>query len=100
MDFELGTPDPAIWDVWLISIFGLNNLWSLPTSPIDPPSSFPIVFPFPSIGNIGILTTLTTASGVACGDFKIVDTGGTGPSLEELEDSLKQSGILQGGGGQ
>lgn len=76
MDFELGTLDAAQWDVWLVSIFGWNELWSVPISPVDPPVSFPVEFPFPSIGNIGIVTTLTTAGdGVVCGDFKIADTG-------------------------
>ena len=97
MDFELGTLDPALWDVWLISIFGWNELWSLPLSVVDPPVSFPIEFPFPSIGNIGIVTTLTTASGLACADFKVVDTGGVGATREELEDLVEQSGVLQDG---
>ena len=96
LGFELGTLDPAIWDVWLISIFGFNNLWSARIPVIDPIVSFPVAFPFPSIGNIGIVTTLTTAeNGLACADFKIVDTGGLGASPEELEDLVEQSGVLQ-----
>ena len=85
LDFELGTLDPALWDVWLISIFGLNSLWSSPIPPVDSIAPFPVAFPFPSIGNIAIVTTLTTGGGgVACADLKVVDTGGLGPSLEEL----------------
>ena len=97
MDFELGTLDPAMWDVRLISVFGLTSLWTLPVPAVDPPESFPVAFPFPSIGSIGILTTLTTVDGVVCGDFKIVDTGGLGATLEELEGVLDQNGILRQG---
>ena len=94
MDFDLATLEPARWDVWLVSIFGWNNLWMAPIPDVDPPVSFPVEFPFPSIGNIGILTTLTTGTGGFCFDFETVDTGGSGPSVEELEDLMEQSGLL------
>lgn len=58
----------------------------------------PIEFPFPSIGNIAILTTLTTPEGgLACLGSAGVDTGGSGATVEELEDIVKESGILQSG---
>ena len=100
LGFDLATQDPALWDVRLVSIFGLTNLWSAPVPVVDPPVFLPVEFPFPNIGNIGIVTTLTTAEGgIPCADVEIVDTGGLGPSREELENLVEQSGVFGDGGG-
>ena len=90
MDFELGTLDPPRWDVWLISAFGFNQLWTTPLPPVDPIVSFPVEFPFPSIGNIIIVTTLTTAENGLAFDVGVLDTGGIGATLEELQDLINQ----------
>ena len=94
MGFELGMQEAAQWDVWLVSIFGVNNLWAAPLPIIDPVVPVPVGFPFPSIGDIGILTTLRTQNGEICIDLQIVDTGGVGASVEELEGLIYRSGIL------
>ena len=94
LDFLLGTQDPARWDVWFVSIFGFNRLWTLPISAVDPIVSFPVALTFPSIGNIGIVTTLTGSTGLTCFDFGTVDTGGTGATIEELRETVDSSGIL------
>ena len=96
LGFDLGTQDPALWDVRLFSVFGVNQLWSLAIPAIDPPASFPVGFPFPSVGSVAILSTLTTAQeGVACVDFAFVDTGGLGATLEDLHDLVTRSSIFQ-----
>lgn len=76
MNFDLGITTPATWNVWIT--FGTNSmvpLWTLPIAAVTPTVSFPVSFPFPSLGNVGVLTTLTTpAQGVACSAFKTVGT--------------------------
>ena len=77
MDFDLGTLKSARWEVWLVSTFGINQLWSADLPVIDPPVSFPVGFPFPSIGHIAVVTTLTTPEDeLVCIDGAGVDTGG------------------------
>ena len=94
LNFLLGTEDPARWDVWFVSILGFNRLWTFPISAVDPIVSFPVPLTFPSIGNIGIVTTLTGSTGLTCFDFGTVDTGGTGATIEELRETVGSSGIL------
>ena len=96
--FDLGTLKSARWDVWLVSTFGIDQLWSADLTVIDPPVSFPVGFPFPSIGHIAIVTTLINAQDeLVCIDGAVVDTGGVGATPEELSELLGQSGILQNG---
>jgi hypothetical protein len=76
MNLELGTTTPRTWNLWLV--YGMNSQTRLLSTSIPAlPSavSFPISFPLPPIGNVGVLTTLNTASeGIACSDFKTVST--------------------------
>ncbi len=93
MNVQLGTLAPARWDVWLFSILGVHNLWMAPIPRIDPAVSFPVSFPFPNLGNIGILTTLGDESGVICADWQTGNTSGSGASIQQLEEMLSRSGI-------
>ena len=76
MNMELGTATPRTWNLWLV--YGANSqarLLSAPVPVVTPAVSFPISFPLPPLGNVGVLTTLATASeGIACSDYKTVST--------------------------
>ena len=83
LDFNLGTREPATWNVWLTSQSDIIRLVSAPLPVIDPAIPFPITIPFfPHLGTIGFLTTLTTAeAGIICSDFKTVDTDSISESV-------------------
>jgi hypothetical protein len=76
MDFDLGAATPTTWNAWFT--WGesfLVPLWSIPLPAVSPPVSFPLSFALPALGNVGVLTTLTTAAeGIGCSDFETVDT--------------------------
>lgn len=76
MNLEIGTTTPRTWNLWFV--YGANKqalLVSAPLPAVTPTVSFPISFPLPSLGGVGVLTTLATASeGIACSDFKTVST--------------------------
>lgn len=94
MDFDLGTTDPAIWNVWL-SIHNFTfPLWNSHVPSIDPPVSIPVPIPVPEIGSVGVLTTLVQPTGfpvgppgIICSDWQTVDTGTPAvmPSARELK---------------
>ncbi len=104
MDFELGTKEPALWNVWLVmpgTGAGVFRLWAYPIPfPINPPTTFPLSFPLPDLGNIGFLTALITSEGVRCIDVGLVDTGGEVPSGQLIEGIRelfpRPNGVLQG----
>ena len=94
LDFSLGALELGNWSTWLfVQNFGVQ-LWTFPLPVIDPPASFPVSFPLPSFGDVLLVSYVATGSGIQCIDFEIVDTGGPGPSREELEDLVEQSRIL------
>jgi hypothetical protein len=76
MNFEIGTATPKTWNVWLV--YGANSfvrLLSAPLPAIAPSVSFPLSFPLPSMGTIGVLTTLATpAGGISCSAYKTIST--------------------------
>jgi hypothetical protein len=90
--FTIGTQEPATWNVWLTVQSDIIRLLSAPLPTIDPLIQIPITIPFfPPLGNIGVLTTLTTPDeGIICSDFATVDTGpipeGQSPTMHELQD--------------
>ena len=78
MGFTLKTPTPATWSTWLVPFSGgAANLWSVPIlTPVSPAIAFDLPFArFPAIGDVLALTTLTTQAGIACADWKVVNTG-------------------------
>ncbi len=76
MDFTLGATVPTTWNVYLTVFDVVVPLFSVPLPAIDPPIAIPLAFPFPSFGEIEILTTLTTpGGGIICSDWANVDTG-------------------------
>ena len=76
MNVTLGTAVPRRWTVWLA--YGENSqvrLLSVPLPAIATPVSFPVSFPLPPIGTVGLLATVATASGgLSCSDFKTIST--------------------------
>lgn len=98
MDFDLGTPEPANWNVWLSFQTTMLPLWSVSLPVIDPPTPFSIpISGFPHLGIIGFLTTLTTPEGIICSDWETVDTGslthgGAVPTVENLQELFRGKG--------
>jgi hypothetical protein len=97
LNFTVKSAQPAIWSTWLAYRNNVVNLWALPIPPVEPAVNFNVPIPgFPMIGNVGILTTLSNPTfGLVCFDWKTVDTGGVGASLQELKDQITKSGIAQ-----
>ena len=78
LDFTLGTAEAASWMTYLILIYPtvrIIPLWTISLPVIDPPVSFPIDFPFPSIGWIGLWTGLVTSEGLQVFDLEWDNTG-------------------------
>ena len=96
MNFDIGSQEPSLWGVWLHLLNKTRPLWRIPIPVVDPPASFTIPFTgFPSLGNIGVLTTLTRENGIICSDWETVDTGpfeiGTSaPTEKELKGLFRK----------
>ena len=75
--FEVGTREPAAWNAWLTSQDEIARLFSVLLPVIEPPIPVSLTLPFfPTLGTIGVLTTLTTPDkGIICAAFATVDTG-------------------------
>jgi hypothetical protein len=74
--FEIGTPAPVMWNLWLTAGSSIVPLWNVAIPAIQPPVAFALPIPgFPRLGTIGFFQTFTTARGVVCSDAKLVDTG-------------------------
>jgi hypothetical protein len=76
MNFTVGSSSPVTWNVYL-SVFNIVvPFLSLNIPAFDPPVAIPLALPFPSLGGMGVLTTLTTPTdGIICSDWDTVDTG-------------------------
>jgi hypothetical protein len=77
MNFTLGTPVAATWNVWLTSQNTMSNLWSVAQPITEPPVSIPKTQTgVAKAGKIGVLSTLTTPKGgITCSNFAQVNTG-------------------------
>ena len=78
LDYTLGTPEPANWYNYLILMYPTLQvipLWMVPLPVIHPPMDFPVSFPVPSLGLIGIFTGLFTEEGPQIVQMPWVDTG-------------------------
>jgi hypothetical protein len=74
--FGLKAPSPLTWNVWLSSGNRMDRLWSLPIGTIDTELTFDVSAPgIPSVGRIGIVTTLVDQNGIVCKGFEAIDTG-------------------------
>ncbi len=78
LNYTIGTPEAATWANYLVLTYPsvqVIPLWSAPLPAIDPPVDFPVAFPLPSLGWVGIYTGLFTAGGPQAVEFVWVNTG-------------------------
>jgi len=78
LDFTVETPEPATWSNYAILMYPTMQvipLWSVPLPVIIPAMDFPVSFPIPSMGLIGIFTGLFTDAGPQVVEMPWVDTG-------------------------
>ena len=94
MSFNIGTANAATWATWLVSGQGIQQLWSKSLAPIPMVEKVRESKPLANVGNVGVLTSLLdSAQGVVCSDWATVNTGGQGPSVAELENTVRNSGL-------
>jgi hypothetical protein len=75
LDFEIATPDPVTWNLWINVATVATPLWSIPIPAVENKVTIPVPIPgFPSLGRIGFLTTFTDSSGIVCSTWKTIDT--------------------------
>jgi hypothetical protein len=73
--FKVGATAPATWGAWLVAGGTTVPLWSIAIPIVSPPVNFNFpVAGFPQVGNVLVLTTLTSATQM-CWDLKGVNTG-------------------------
>ena len=74
--FRVGTAAPAAWSTWLVLQNVPYNLWSTSLPAVSPLAEFNVpIAPFPKMGTIYVITTLTPTSGPACWDIQTINTG-------------------------
>jgi len=83
LGFSIKTAIPVVWNVWIGWQNSFVPLWSVEIPAVPTAVSFALPIPgVPPMGNIAVLTTMSSATyGLMCGDWKMVDTGGVGPTL-------------------
>jgi uncharacterized repeat protein (TIGR03803 family) len=76
LGFTLKTLTPATWTSWLLHAGGVANLWSVPIAAQTSAISFDLpIDGFPNIGDILVVTTLTTQTSSICAAWQVVNTG-------------------------
>ena len=85
MNFTIGASTPAQWHVAFLAAGNVYTLFKTPIPVVSPAASFPVQRPLPQLGTIGVLSTLTTASGLVCTDLKTVDTGSAAAARQRNE---------------
>ena len=93
--YTLGTSQPGSWAGYLVTASGVRRVWNRSVrGGIDPPVSGTIAIPnFSPAGNVGVLSTDSTNAGLACWDFEVVNTGGAGPTVEQLRRIAEKNGL-------
>jgi hypothetical protein len=77
VSFSVGATEPATWSTFVFSHYGVSRLWSVPIPAVNPPAvlTVPIGPGLPSVGEIGVLTMLSTdTAGILCSSWKVVRT--------------------------
>jgi virginiamycin B lyase len=94
VSFDVSITTPATWQAWVVTGSGVHRLFSRSIKTIVPPHPVTLTLPnFSSQGNVGVSSLLKTSSGgVLCSDLKTVDTGGSGPSVDELRRTAEKAG--------
>lgn len=78
LDFTIGTEEPATWSTYLVLTYpdmAVFPIWSISLPEIPRLFDVPVSFPLPSMGWIGVYTTLTMESGEQEYELEWVDTG-------------------------
>ncbi len=78
LDFTLGLPESALWAVTMEVTYPTQwylPLWEIQVPVILPPAGIPIAFPCPSVGWVGIHSSLYTGEGLQSYEFSWVFTG-------------------------
>ena len=88
--FDIGSPTPAFWNIWVVIQNRAVRIRSIPLPAIDPANFISATIPqFPQVGGFGILSTMTTPNkGVRCSDWQVVDTGST--SRIAISDAIQR----------
>jgi hypothetical protein len=75
LTYTLATNSTATWNVFLVVGSVAAPIIAAPIPAITTPVTFTIPIPnFPSLGTIGLLTTINTSTGIICSDFDLVTT--------------------------
>lgn len=76
MKFTVGTPTTAVWNGWLADQNTMVSLWSESLGKTEPPVTMTKTKSLAKSGVVGILSTLTTATGgVTCSSWVLVNSG-------------------------
>ena len=78
LTYTVSTSEPAMWTNFAVLTYPeiqVVPLWTVPLPGIDPPVVFPLAFPFPSLGWVGIYAGLFTAEGPQAVELVWVNTG-------------------------
>jgi hypothetical protein len=76
MNFTLGTPTAATWNIWLTYGNTLENVYSQPQAITEPQVTITKTQPLAASGTVGVLSTLTTPKkGIACSSWAQFNTG-------------------------
>ncbi len=78
LDFTLGTPEPSVWSTYLVvtsPTITVFPIWTISLPTIYTPRDVPVSFPLPSMGWVGVYTTVTLDSGEEVYELEWVDTG-------------------------
>jgi predicted outer membrane repeat protein len=90
MSFEIGTLEPATWNVWLSYQNRMITIRSSPIPVVDPPVTGSLTITRPNLGTVGVLTTLTTAEGIICSEWETINTGPATTSVETMVEKLRE----------
>ncbi len=77
LTYTISTSEPVMWANFAVLTYPeiqVIPLWTVPLPVLDPPVSFPLAFPFPSMGWVGIWTGLFTEEGAQAIDLEWIDT--------------------------
>lgn len=91
----LKSETPAFMAGFFTSSAGVVPLWIGATPPVTPTATFELPLPLPSIGVVGLFTLVMTSDSHVCADWSTWDTGGAGPSIDDLKGLLLQSGLVR-----
>ena len=94
-NFTLGTTTAATFDAGYLTTSALTPFWSIPIPAVVPPTFIAVNLGqgFSNLGQIGVLAALKnpTTQAFLCADWRIVDTGGAGPSAELVRRRIETS---------